>query len=112
MAIIMAPTRELAMQICDVAKKFGNPLGLVSVAVYGGASRGPQVAALKRGCDVIVGTPGRIKDVLDVSGGGADAACSTGSMCMMVLDEADRMLDMGFERDIRYVAREACGTIA
>ena len=61
MAIIMAPTRELAIQICVEAKKYGSVLGLVSVAVYGGASKGPQVQALKRGCDLIVGTPGRIK---------------------------------------------------
>lgn len=98
----MAPTRELALQIHAEAVKFGkNSFGCRSVAVYGGASRGPQVSALRRGCDLIIGTPGRIKDVLFEEKGLAN------SMSMLVLDEADRMLDMGFERDIRDIVWRA-----
>jgi ATP-dependent RNA helicase DDX5/DBP2 len=109
LAIIMAPTRELALQIHDEATKFGRCVGCTSVAVYGGAGRTGQVAALARGCELIVGTPGRIKDVLDVRGGGASSCVKFGSMCMLVLDEADRMLDMGFERDIRSIVWQCFG---
>lgn len=105
--LIMAPTRELALQIHAEAVKFGNCVGLRAVAVYGGAKKGPQVNQLRRGCDLIVGTPGRIKDVLDTAGGGQNAVCDVGKMAMLVLDEADRMLDMGFERDIRAIAWQA-----
>lgn len=103
LGIIMAPTRELALQIHAEAVKFGNCVGLRAVAVYGGAKKGPQVAKLSRGVDLIVGTPGRIKDVLDTDGGGRNAVTDVGKMSMLVLDEADRMLDMGFERDIRAI---------
>lgn len=65
--LIMAPTRELALQIHAEATKYGQVVGCTSVAVYGGAARHSQVAALGRGCDLIVGTPGRIKDLLDSS---------------------------------------------
>jgi ATP-dependent RNA helicase DDX5/DBP2 len=99
----MAPTRELALQIATEGQKFGASSGVRIVAVYGGATKGPQVKALQRGCDIIVGTPGRIKDVLDVRGGGENAVCRTDKMQILVLDEADRMLDMGFERDIRSI---------
>ena len=111
MALIMAPTRELALQIHAEAVKFGKPLGCRAVAVYGGAKKGPQVAALQRGCELIIGTPGRIKDVIDTRGGGRDAACSMERMSMLVLDEADRMLDMGFEQDIRAIVWQAFGTL-
>ena len=135
LAIIMAPTRELALQIkvrtrCLVsflgsprwrqaprhrvlfstvpftqaeADKFGKSVGCAAVAVYGGASRAGQVAALRRGCQLIIGTPGRIKDVLDVAGHCGDPCVSVSSLSMLVLDEADRMLDMGFEKDMRNI---------
>jgi ATP-dependent RNA helicase DDX5/DBP2 len=97
LGLIMAPTRELALQIAAEAVKFGRKVGCRAVAVYGGAAKDKQVRALKQGCELIVGTPGRISDVLDVKGGGKKSVCSVASMSMLVLDEADRMLDMGFE---------------
>ena len=103
LAIIMAPTRELALQIHAEAMKYGACVGCKSVAVYGGASKTSQVSSLQRGCELVIGTPGRIKDVLDVRGGGASSVVKCGKMSMVVLDEADRMLDMGFERDIRSI---------
>jgi ATP-dependent RNA helicase DDX5/DBP2 len=66
LALIMAPTRELALQIAAEALKFGVSVGCRSVAVYGGAAKDTQVRALQRGCELIIGTPGRIGDVLDV----------------------------------------------
>ena len=106
-ALIMAPTRELALQIFAEAVKFGKPLGVRAVAVYGGAPKDRQIASLRRGCELIIGTPGRIKAVLDTRGGGRDAACRVDLFCTLVLDEADRMLDMGFERDIRAIVWQA-----
>jgi superfamily II DNA/RNA helicase len=105
----MAPTRELALQIHAEALKFGKPLGCMAVAVYGGAPKDRQVSALRRGCELIVGTPGRIKDIIDTRGGGSHAACRVDRLTMLVLDEADRMLDMGFERDIRAIVWQAFG---
>ena len=105
-ALIMAPTRELALQIHAVAVKFGAPLHLRSVAVYGGAKKAPQLAGLARGCELVIGTPGRIKDCMDLRGDGpwgGDATCRAERLALLVLDEADRMLDMGFERDIHDI---------
>mmetsp|Transcript_83297 Transcript_83297/g.121939 ORF Transcript_83297/g.121939 Transcript_83297/m.121939 type:complete len:337 (-) Transcript_83297:192-1202(-) len=106
MGIIMAPTRELALQIAAEADKFGKSVNCRAVAVYGGAPKVPQVKAVKRGCELIIGTPGRIKDVIDVQGKGRDSCATMEKMTMLVLDEADRMLDMGFERDIRAIVWE------
>ena len=105
----MAPTRELALQIAAESTKFGKCVKCRTVAVYGGASKGPQVKQLQRGCEIIVGTPGRIKDVLDTAGDGKDAVIGVANMCMLVLDEADRMLDMGFEWDIRAIVWRCFG---
>jgi ATP-dependent RNA helicase DDX5/DBP2 len=102
-ALIMAPTRELALQIHAEALKFGGSVGCRPVAVYGGASKERQVSALSRGCEIVVGTPGRVKEVL------RDGACRASRMSALVLDEADRMLDMGFERDIRSIVWSAFG---
>ena len=101
--VIMAPTRELALQIHAEAVKFGRGANCRAVAVYGGTARDRQVRALQQGCELIIGTPGRIKDVLDTRGGGRDAVCDVSHMSQLVLDEADRMLDMGFEADIRAI---------
>ena len=109
MALIMAPTRELALQIAAEALKFGKSVGCRTVAVYGGAPKGPQISAIQKGCELIIGTPGRISDVIDVRGGGRNSCTSMLRMSMLVLDEADRMLDMGFERDIRSIVWEAFG---
>mmetsp|Transcript_53224 Transcript_53224/g.59480 ORF Transcript_53224/g.59480 Transcript_53224/m.59480 type:complete len:517 (+) Transcript_53224:61-1611(+) len=107
--MIMAPTRELALQIHAVAVKFGSCINCRSVAVYGGAAREKQVRALQQGCELIIGTPGRIKDVLDTRGGGRDAVCDVSHMRQLALDEADRMLDMGFEADIRAIVWQCFG---
>lgn len=107
--LIMAPTRELALQIAAEAIKFGASVGCRAVAVYGGAAKDAQVRALQRGCDVIIGTPGRVMDVLDVRCHGAEACVSVEHFSMLVLDEADRMLDLGFERDIRSLTWHAFG---
>jgi len=101
LALIMAPTRELALQIHSQAEKFGQCLQVRSVALYGGAPKKKQIKKLQRGADVIVGTPGRIKDILSMD---RSPVINVNTMCMLVLDEADRMLDMGFERDIRNIA--------
>ena len=105
-ALIMAPTRELALQIHAEAVKFGAPSGLRAVAVYGGAKKPPQIKKIQHGCELIVGTPGRIKDILMRD---RTPVCSLLSFSMLVLDEADRMLDMGFERDIRNIVWKVFG---
>ena len=93
----MAPTRELATQIEDEARKFGGPLGVKSVCCYGGAPKGPQMASLRQGAHVCIATPGRLNDFLEA--GMVDLyACR-----YLVFDEADRMLDMGFEPQIRRI---------
>jgi len=104
--LIMAPTRELAIQICSEAVKFGEPLGCRAVAVYGGASKKTQSNNLQRGCEVIAATPGRMKDMLDIRGNGYNAVTSLTKCSILVLDEADRMLDMGFEKEIRSIVWE------
>jgi ATP-dependent RNA helicase DDX5/DBP2 len=109
LGLVMAPTRELALQIAAEATKYGACVRARAVAVYGGASKAAQVRALQRGCDLIIGTPGRIGDVLGVRHGGGEACVSTEMLSMVVLDEADRMLDMGFERDIRAIIWHAFG---
>ncbi len=93
-ALVLVPTRELAMQVAESVAKYGKPLGARVLAVYGGASMGDQVRALRTGIDVIVATPGRALDHL--RRGTADFA----SLAVVVLDEADEMLDMGFAEDI------------
>ncbi|CAK0885704.1 unnamed protein product, partial [Prorocentrum cordatum] len=95
--LIMAPTRELACQIQAEAEKFGRRIGVLSVCVYGGAPRGPQLRDMRQGRHVIVGTPGRLNDYLE---GGQ---LRLGVCKYLVLDEADRMLDMGFEPQIRTI---------
>ncbi|KAJ1477712.1 P-loop containing nucleoside triphosphate hydrolase protein, partial [Baffinella frigidus] len=103
LALIMAPTRELALQIAAEGIKFGAAVGCRAVAVYGGAAKDKQVSALQRGCELIIGTPGRIGDVLDVRGKGVESCVGLAALSMLVLDEADRMLDMGFEKPIRDI---------
>jgi len=92
--LVMAPTRELACQIQAEAEKFGRRIGILSVCVYGGAPRGPQLRDMRAGRHLIVGTPGRLNDYLE---GGQ---LRLGACGYLVLDEADRMFDMGFEPQI------------
>jgi ATP-dependent RNA helicase DDX23/PRP28 len=96
-ALIMAPTRELAIQIETEAKKFAQPLGFRCVSLVGGHSLEEQSLALDRGAEIIIGTPGRLKDVLD------RRILVLNQCCYLVMDEADRMMDMGFEQDVNYV---------
>ena len=96
-ALVVVPTRELAMQVDSFVRTYGSGLRLRSTAVYGGVGMQPQIAALKRGIDVLVATPGRLLDhtsrrTVDLS-----------RVEVLVLDEADRMLDMGFIRDINRI---------
>jgi len=89
--IVLSPTRELAIQIEQEAERFGRPIGIRTACCYGGAPRGPQLGQLRRGAQIIVACPGRLNDFITCG----MARCNT---CQyFVLDEADRMLDMGFE---------------
>ncbi len=96
--LVLAPTRELAMQTAEVADKVGAPCGVTCACVYGGAPKGPQYAALRGGAQIVVATPGRLQDLFD------EGALSFGRVTFLVLDEADRMLDLGFEPAIRALA--------
>ena len=99
-ALILTPTRELAQQIYDCFVLYGRSLPVRSCVVYGGVGQQAQVDALHRGCDVLVACPGRL---LDLMGQGIVTLDQVG---IFVLDEADRMLDMGFIHDVRRVARQ------
>jgi superfamily II DNA/RNA helicase len=88
--LVLVPTRELAQQVTDVLSPLSRALGLRVTAVYGGAPMGRQVAALGRGVDVVVATPGRLIDLIE------RGVCSLGSVEVTVLDEADYMADLGF----------------
>lgn len=96
-ALILAPTRELAIQIFENFKKFGRYMDLRTVCLYGGANKGNQISQLKRGADIVVATPGRLLDLY------AENFVKLESVKYLVLDEADRMLDMGFIHDIRKI---------
>lgn len=96
LALVLAPTRELAVQIQEVARVYGSLLGIRNTCVYGGAPKGGQARSLN-GAHLVIATPGRLIDFLD-SGATTLTHCS-----FLVLDEADRMLDMGFEPAIRKI---------
>lgn len=96
-ALIMAPTRELAEQIHDNITRLAAHTALKSVAVYGGVGKFNQITAFKRGVDIIVACPGRLLDLMN------DGAVSLRDIEVLVLDEADQMLDMGFLPDIRRI---------
>jgi len=96
--LCLAPTRELAVQICREVDKLALFLdGVSAVPIYGGASFGPQLAALKRGVQFVVGTPGRVIDLME------QGELKPDHISMLILDEADEMLDMGFQEDIDRV---------
>jgi ATP-dependent RNA helicase RhlE len=98
-ALILTPTRELALQVCDNLKKYGRNLSVKATAVYGGVSQHDQVRAIRSGVDVIVATPGRLKDLID------QRIIRLDKIEILVLDEADRMLDMGFINDIKSLMK-------
>jgi len=95
MVLIVAPTRELSLQIFEECEKFGKPCGIKSCCVYGGAKKGPQIRDLQKGVHMLVATPGRLIDMLE------SEITNLRRITYLVLDEADRMLDMGFEPQIR-----------
>ncbi|PIN04912.1 ATP-dependent RNA helicase [Handroanthus impetiginosus] len=98
--LVLSPTRELATQIQDEALKFGRSSKISCTCLYGGAPKGPQLKDLDRGVDVVVATPGRLNDILEMR------RVSLHQVSYLVLDEADRMLDMGFEPQIRKIVKE------
>ena len=97
-ALVLTPTRELAIQIFENFKKFGRYLKLRACCVYGGAPSGPQRKALRSGCDILIATPGRLNDFM------VQGEIILSDIEVFVLDEADRMLDMGFIGDVRTIA--------
>ncbi|KQQ40545.1 DEAD/DEAH box helicase [Duganella sp. Leaf126] len=92
--LVLAPTRELAEQVFESFRTYGARLPLRAAVAYGGVPIAPQIARLRKGVDVLVATPGRLIDLLD------QGAVSFAQLQTLVLDEADRMLDLGFERDL------------
>ncbi|KDP27709.1 hypothetical protein JCGZ_19832 [Jatropha curcas] len=98
--LVLAPTRELATQIQDEVIKFGRSSRVSCTCLYGGAPKGPQLKELDRGADIVVATPGRLNDILEMK------KIDFGQVSLLVLDEADRMLDMGFEPQIRKIVNE------
>uniref|UniRef100_A0A8C2JTX9 Probable ATP-dependent RNA helicase DDX46 n=1 Tax=Cyprinus carpio TaxID=7962 RepID=A0A8C2JTX9_CYPCA len=99
-AVIMTPTRELALQITKECKKFSRSLGLRVVCVYGGTGISEQIAELKRGAEIIVCTPGRMIDMLGANNG---RVTNLRRVTYVVMDEADRMFDMGFEPQVMRI---------
>lgn len=95
--LVLSPTRELALQIGDSFRTYGRNTALRHVVVYGGVSQNPQTLALRKGVDILVATPGRLLDLME------QGFIDLNSIEIFVLDEADRMLDMGFMPDIRRV---------
>lgn len=98
-ALVLAPTRELAAQIGDSFRTYAAGSRLRRLVVFGGVGKGPQITALRRGIDVLVATPGRLLDLMNLGEVGF------GRLQHLVLDEADRMLDMGFIHDVRRIVR-------
>ncbi len=96
-ALILAPTRELAIQIDAELRKYGRFLGVRHALVYGGVGHTPQIRALEKGVDILVATPGRLLDHVQAG------VLKLGTVTHLVLDEADRMLDMGFVRDVMKI---------
>ncbi|OCF40589.1 ATP-dependent RNA helicase DBP2-A [Kwoniella heveanensis CBS 569] len=98
--LILAPTRELAVQIQAECSKFGKSSRIRNTAIYGGAPKGPQIRDLQRGVEICVATPGRLIDMLETG------KTNLKRVTYLVMDEADRMLDMGFEPQIRKIVSQ------
>ncbi|MBZ0299170.1 MAG: DEAD/DEAH box helicase [Anaerolineae bacterium] len=97
--LVLSPTRELAAQIGDSFTAYGRGTGLRSIVIYGGVGQQPQVDAVRRGADILVATPGRLLDLMN------QGVVHLNQIEVFVLDEADRMLDMGFIHDVRRVIK-------
>ena len=96
-ALILTPTRELAAQIYENVKEYSTYIDLISTVIFGGVNQNPQVTKIKQGVDILIATPGRLLDLEN------QRALSLRNVEVLVLDEADRMLDMGFQRDINKI---------
>jgi ATP-dependent RNA helicase DeaD len=99
-ALVLCPTRELALQVAEAITEYGTPQNVRVLAVYGGQPYGPQITRLNKGVDVVVGTPGRLLDLLKRN------AVNLNHVRTVVLDEADEMLSMGFIEDIESILAE------
>ena len=99
-ALILAPTRELAIQIGDSFNTYGAQLKLRHTVVFGGVGSRPQIRAMDRGVDILIATPGRLLDLMGTRN------VNLSKVQFLVLDEADRMLDMGFIRDVKRIVKE------
>lgn len=99
-ALILAPTRELAQQIQKVAHEFGSTTMVRNTCIFGGSPKGPQARDLERGVEIVIATPGRLIDFLE------KGTTNLQRCTYLVLDEADRMLDMGFEPQIRKIIQQ------
>ena len=98
--LVLAPTRELALQIAESFALYGKYTGVTGTVIFGGVGQEPQVRALRRGVDVLVATPGRLLDLMN------QGRVSLSGIDTLVLDEADRMLDMGFVRDVEKILKQ------
>ncbi|TAJ52864.1 MAG: DEAD/DEAH box helicase [Nevskiaceae bacterium] len=98
-ALVLTPTRELAAQVAESIATYGKDLPLKSTVIFGGVGHQPQIDALRRGVDIIIATPGRLLEHIN------DRICDLSKLEFFVLDEADRMLDMGFIHDIKRVLK-------
>ncbi len=98
--LVLAPTRELAAQIGESFGTYGKHTGLTNTVIFGGVGQDSQVRALRRGIDVLVATPGRLIDLID------QRLVDLSKVSVLILDEADRMLDMGFVRDVRKIVEK------
>ena len=96
-ALILTPTRELAIQIAESFTAYGKHTGLKNLVIFGGVSQNPQVDALRRGVDILIATPGRLLDLMN------QRFVHLDQVRMLILDEADRMLDMGFVNDVKKI---------
>ena len=99
-ALVLTPTRELASQVHQSIRDYGQKLNLRSTVIFGGVGIGPQITSLRRGVDIVVATPGRLLDLMQ------RREANLSAIEFLVLDEADRMLDMGFIHDIKKIIKE------
>jgi ATP-dependent RNA helicase RhlE len=95
--LVLTPTRELAIQVSENFTQYGKQLPVRSVVIYGGVPQGAQVQKIRKGCDVIIATPGRLMDLIQ------QRILNLSDLEILILDEADRMLDMGFIRDVKKI---------
>ena len=104
--LVLAPTRELALQICESFQAYGRYTAVRQAVVYGGVGQTPQVRALNQGVDVLIATPGRLLDLMQ------QGFVDLSHVEVLILDEADRMLDMGFIHDLRRIVQKVPATAA